>query len=469
VSTPTINFGGLASGVNWNEMVTQLMAIERNPQVRIQQQQRIEEARQSALRDVKTRLANLQTAVTGLSDPGTWSDSQSVESNDASRVAVTRTGGAAPGGYAFTVTSLARAQQMTQGTALAAAAGADELHISLGGGTAVDVGVAAGDTIQAIAEKINSTSGIPVYAAVVSGKLVLSGKETGAASTISVTSDGTLAADLGMAETQAARNADFTVDGTRYTDRASNVVSDLMPGLTVTLKGVTSSAVSVTVGAPGANKTAIQDKMKAFVDQYNSTIEFVRGKLSEKRVANPKTEEERLKGVLAGDAGLTSVLANLRTAMSDVVAGAASGVDRLSLAGVSTGSASRTVNQDSVAGKLTLDTAALAAKLETRFADTKYMLTNRGSTYATKGVAQRLDDILSTQLTGTAVLDKRIESQTKLIDQLKKSASAMDVRLAAREKALRAQFTAMESAMAQAQSQGSYLAAQLGSLSASSA
>jgi flagellar capping protein FliD len=66
VSTPTINFGGLASGVNWNEMVTQLMAIERNPQVRIQQQQRIEEARQSALRDVKTRLANLQTAVTGL-------------------------------------------------------------------------------------------------------------------------------------------------------------------------------------------------------------------------------------------------------------------------------------------------------------------------------------------------------------------------------------------------------------------
>jgi flagellar hook-associated protein 2 len=127
------------------------------------------------------------------------------------------------------------------------------------------------------------------------------------------------------------------------------------------------------------------------------------------------------------------------------------------------------VNQDSVAGKLTLDAAALAAKLETRFADTKYMLTNRGSTYATKGVAQRLDDILSTQLTGTAVLDKRIESQTKLIDQLKKSASAMDVRLAAREKALRAQFTAMESAMAQAQSQGSYLAAQLGSLSASSA
>ena len=157
--------------------------------MRALQQQHVEEARQNALRDVNTRLTNLQTAIAGLRDVSTWGDVQSVTSSDAANVGVVRTGGAAPGGYQVQVTQLARAHQVTQSTGLAAAAADDKLHIAVGAGTAVDVDVKAGDSLDTIAAKINSTTGIQVYASVVSSKLVLSGKVTGEANTISVTAD----------------------------------------------------------------------------------------------------------------------------------------------------------------------------------------------------------------------------------------------------------------------------------------
>src|SRR5262245_32119844 len=94
---PTFNVGGLASGLDTNTIVSQLMAIERNPQVRLHQRQVVEEARQQALTDIQTRVRNLQGAIAGLGDVGTWADVQSVESSDATKIAGVRTGGAAPG------------------------------------------------------------------------------------------------------------------------------------------------------------------------------------------------------------------------------------------------------------------------------------------------------------------------------------------------------------------------------------
>jgi flagellar hook-associated protein 2 len=476
-SLPTINFGGIASGLDTNTIVSQLMSIERRPQVRLAQQQAVEEARSNALKDVKTRLSNLQTAALALKDAAAWADVQTVESSDAAHVGVTRTGGAAPGGYSVRVDALARAQQLTQAGSLATAAADDVLHLSIGGGAAVDVEVKAGDSLQAIADRINGAAGAPAYANVVAGKLVLSGKQTGAANTLSVTSDGSLAADLGMAETQSPLNADFTVNGTRYTDRASNLVVDVLPGLTLSLKGPTASDATVTVGAPAANTDAIKTKVQAFVDQYNSTIEFIRAKLAEKKVPNATNADDRAKGVLAGDRGLATVLAGLRSAISDPVAGAAAGLDRMSQAGVSTGSASATVNADSVAGKLTLDADKLSGLLATRFTDVKRLFTSSAAAdYATQGLAQRLDGILRPQLQGTTgadgvvhagVLDSRISSETTQIELLKRQQADMTTRLALKEKQLRAQFTAMETALSKAQSQGQWLGAQLSGLSAS--
>ena len=465
-AAPLFNIGGIASGLDTNTIIGQLLAIERQPEVRMAQRQAVEEARQNALRDVNTRLANLQSAIAGLRDVGTWGDVQSVTSSDTANLDVERTGGAAAGGYQIQVTQLARAHQVTQSTGLAAAAADDVLHIAVGAGTAVDVSVSAGDSLQTIAGKINSANGIQVYASVVNSKLVLSGKVTGGANTIAVTADFGLDAALGFAQSLSARDAQYTVDGGAVQTSASNVVSSAIPGITLTFKGVMAQAASVVVGSPQPDTDAIKSKIQSFVDQYNSTVDFIYGKLKEQKVVNPTTADDRAKGVLNADPGLESLLTSLREAVGDVFSGAAADLNNLSLVGLSTGSSvgSGSLNQDSIEGRLSLDSDKLATALSTRLYDVKRLFTNVTGTYASEGLAQRLDDLVTPQVAVGGILASRIAGEQSTIDDLKKSQADVETRVTLKEQQLRAQFTAMETALSRSQSLMSQLSGQLAQL-----
>jgi flagellar hook-associated protein 2 len=466
-AAPLFNIGGIASGLDTNTIIGQLLAIERQPEVRAAQQQQVEEARQNALRDVNTRLTNLQTAITGLRDVSTWGDVQSVTSSDAANLGVVRTGGAAPGGYQVQVTQLARAHQVTQSTALAAANEDDTMHIAVGTGTAVDVDVKAGDSLDTIAAKINGTSGIQVYASVVNSKLVLSGKVTGQANTINVTSDNGIEDDLGFSESLAARDAKYTVDGGAVQSSASNVVTAAIPGVTLTFKGVMAAAASVVVGSPAPNTDVVQSKIQAFVDQYNSTVDFIYAKLKEQKVVNPTTADDRAKGILNADPGLQSILTQLRSAIGNSFTGAPVDLNQLGLVGLSTGKTvgGGTINQDSIEGLLTLDSDKLSDMLTNRFSDVKKLFTNVTGTYASEGLAQRLDDLIKPQVQTGGVLASRIDSEQSAINDLKQRQKDIETRVALRETQLRAQFTAMETALSQSQSLQSQLAGQFAALS----
>jgi flagellar hook-associated protein 2 len=63
-------------------------------------------------------------------------------------------------------------------------------------------------------------------------------------------------------------------------------------------------------------------------------------------------------------------------------------------------------------------------------------------------------------------LDGRIESMAKRSKRLTNDMTRVDARLEAKEKRLKAQFAAMESAMAASQTQSSWLAGQIASLPA---
>src|ERR687885_1052425 len=94
ISQPTINFGGLASGLDTNTIVDQLMAIERQPQTRLKLRQGAIDARKSALSDIATRLKNLRLAAQDLKSPTLRLDTQTVDVNDPTKLAAVRTGGA---------------------------------------------------------------------------------------------------------------------------------------------------------------------------------------------------------------------------------------------------------------------------------------------------------------------------------------------------------------------------------------
>jgi flagellar hook-associated protein 2 len=476
MATPLQSFGGIASGLDTASIITQLMAVERAPQTRLAQKQQVEEARTQALRDVSTRVSNLSTAIAALGDLAAWGDVQSVESSDPSRLGVARTAGAAPGAYQIEVSQLARANRWDQAAGPAAAAGDDVIHITIGSGpsaTTTDVSIAAGDSLATIAGKINGTSGAPVYASVVEGKLVLANKSTGTEKAITaVTTNG--ASGLSFGEAQTARDAQFKIDGAEYT-RGGNVVTDVpaLSGVTLTLKGLIApeDAATVTVGTPAPDTAKIQAKIQEFVTQYNSTVEFIRGKLDEKKVANPTSAADRAKGVLNGDAGLAGLLSRLRQAVSDVIGGRPADLQQLSQAGLSTGktTGSGTLNQDAVAGKLSLDAGKLSEQLLARFDDVKALFTNKTGVAATQGLQQRLDGIVAPWIASATaeqpgILTSRISGSEAIVTSLKSQQAAWDDRLAERERALREQFTALETALAKAQSQGSWLTAQLSSL-----
>src|SRR3954453_19476263 len=242
--SPTINFGGLASGLDTNTIVDQLMAIERQPQTRLKLKQQQIDTRKQALSDIQSRLKNLRLAAQDLKSPTLWLDTQTVDVNDTTKIAATRTASAPTGGYAVTVTQLASATQRWVGFPTSPLAADDDVTFAYtdasGQAATKTIRVAAGSDITAAANTINSDSTSPVYASVVTDSsgtksLAFSSKTTGLASDFTV-SDTTGDMTELAAKYVKGDNAKGSI-GSQSFDEATNVIGDVLPGIQVTLKG----------------------------------------------------------------------------------------------------------------------------------------------------------------------------------------------------------------------------------------
>lgn len=444
-----ISFSGMASGLDTESIITSLMSVESGGKVRLQLRQAAAQARQDALNEIRGKLTSLQTAATALRSAATWGDVQSVESSDTAKIAARQTAGAAPGGALLEVTQLARAPQRTFD--FTAQVGTSQLTV---GGATIDL--AAGATIDDAVSAINSSTTAGVYAVKVAGQLVLSGKTTGAASTITATG-AALAEDAPKAK--AGLDALFTVDSVPGTS-ANNVVTSAVPGLELTLKGLTSGSVTVTVGAPAPDTALVTEKVKAFVDAYNATVDLVRGKLTEKRVPEGTTSADARKGVLFGDPALSGLLSNLRSQIGLPVAGNPESTDALADLGITTGDATgaATFSAEAVAGKLKLDTTKLAAALAADPSAVSRLLGGAG----VDGFAQRFEGLLTPATQAGGSIEGAAAGSGREVTRLKDAMSRLDDRLARREERLRAQFAALETAMSRSQAQGNNLLSALG-------
>jgi flagellar hook-associated protein 2 len=447
-----VSLGGMSSGLDTQSIIDQLMAVDRAPETRMKLQQSVLQARQTALTDVGTRVRNLLTAAKDLGDVTTWADTQTLDVSDSTKLTATRLSGAAPGGHEIAVTALARSEQRSY----AFQPGAATLTIG-----AAQITLSADDDGQAAADKINAAPSSPVYAVWVQDplgdstkdRLVLTRKDTGQFNQTDMTVSG---AAWTTSETYAAGvNATFTVDGGPVQQSKSNVVKSAIPGLQLTLKATGTS--SVTVSPPGPDQDAVQKKLQAFVDQYNSTVDFVRGKLTEKKVPNATTTTDAAKGVLFGDPQLTGLLSQLRNMVSDKT-GISGSVQRLGDLGVSTGSGSGgAASADAIAGKLTFDATKFADAFDSGRLDVKAFMTD-----TTNGIAKKLTSLLDPVAKPTSgLLDVRAQQAGDQSDDIDAQITALEDRLTQQQQRLQAQFTTMEQALAQSQSQGSWLSAQL--------
>jgi flagellar hook-associated protein 2 len=449
-----ISLSGMASGLDTNSIISQLMALERNKIAKQNLRGKGIEAEAGGLRDVQSKLRALKSASEGLRSVGLWADKQTVESSNPARLAVERTSMAPAGGHSMWARQLASAEQ--EGFTYTPSTSATELTV--GGKT---VAIPANATSADIASLINGTADLAVYATAVDGDtLVFSGRQTGSAGAFDVAST-QLVADASL--TTAAKDAEYSLDaGATWKTSSSNVLTEAIVGLKITLKGTTPSAETINVGVAGVDTAAVKEKLKAFVTAYNDVITATRAKVDEKGVRDPQTAADAAKGRLFGDTGLSGVLSRLRSVMSDAVAGITdTAMDQLLEIGISTGKSTSegTTSGDSKLGKLVIDDV----KLDAALADATKVRELLGAG-GKPGFAQKIEALLEAEAGTSGVLSERLKINSDEQRRVKDRIADIEERIATQEKRLRVQFTAMEKALSMSQSQGNWLMGQISAM-----
>jgi flagellar hook-associated protein 2 len=445
-----IQIGGIASGMDTESIITQLMSIESAPRTRTARQQVTVQARQDALRQIDTKLTNLKLAAGDLRSASIWTPTQAVSSGNESVLTARQLAGAAPGGYTVNVSSLASADSRTY--QWNAGGGSLTVDYKAGAGPLTKTFDLTGKSLDDAVSTINSDDSSPVWAVNVGGKLSLSRRDTGDHANWGFDASGPAIGALTASRDGA--NASYTVagDATTYTSH-TNVASDGLPGLELTFKSTGTS--TVTVSTPSAKSDDVATKLKALVAAYNDAVDLVRSKLSEKRVVNPQSDDDAKQGALFGDDTLDSVLTSMRQAIS------AAGLDSLGVSVASTGSGT---SPDALAGKLTFNQATF----DTAWAAGPSAVKAKLGSPDAAGFAQSFEAVLDPiTRSGDGLLDQRVSDADSELSYIKDSLATMDLRLQTKEDLLRKQFTAMEQAIAASQSASSSLASQLAQLSSS--
>jgi len=453
-----LRVSGLASGLDTAALVKALIQLERRPLDLVERQKRELETQQSlfetfdgllaALRDAAAAIDNLSRTLSGPSGEEELLAFVATSSDES----VLR---ASANGFANVGTTDARVVQLATSARVASvgfasgsepiAAAGDTLTIDYGGASPLEISVgAAGASLEDLAALVNADPGSAgaVRADVVfdgtAYRLLATGTQTGAAHALAL---GTTiagpggAAFIDAAAGQAAADARLEVFGLSVT-RPSNTVTDLIPGVTLELRGVSATAVQVQVERDDA---AVGDRLQAFVDAYNAVMDFAR----QQSRFDPETEQA---GPLSGDGVLRGIESRLQRLVVSTVGFAGNSLTSLAQIGVAFGDD----------GRLALDRSTLEDALATSAVAVRQLLSGDGTSDGIAAALARVIDPFRESETG--ILAVRGEALDARLRGLDRQIERLAQRLEKREELLVAQFTRMEALLAQIQSQGSSLA-----------
>jgi flagellar hook-associated protein 2 len=433
-SGPAVSFSGLGSGIDTASIISALMSLERMPIDRIEAEKTRVKARQGVVQEINGLLGKLRDAAAAMYAPDALSGKTAKSADDTVATAGVEAS-AAKGTYNVTVTSLAQAHT-TASTAGPPLVAGESLDITVGGDT-VTVAVESGDTLQDFADRINGTADVGASASVVNDKLVLISKTSGTGGAITL--GGSAAAGFGFATTQSGLDAAATINGLAVTS-SGNTIENAINGVSLTLSKVGSTTITV-----GDDTAAAQKQAQAFVDAYNALISNI-------NAATRYDAATKTAGTLQGDQTITSLGAQLRGIAGSAVSGLGGAYDSLAQIGI----------KGSREGTLTLDAAAFQAALAADPDAVREVFgrdDDDGVVGATDGIARQLKSFAATF--STDILSARLTGYTTSLGRLDDKIADLEVIMDLKEQRLRAQFTAMEKAVAQFQSQGQDLAARL--------
>lgn len=481
--TTPIRFGGLASGIDTDSIIKQLMTVERIPVDRLDQKKQLTTWKVDAYREVNRSLMTLRNAAVDLTLSRNFY-ARTATSSDSGRISVTAN--PSSGSTSLQVTSVDRLaknastfssstildvnnEKVTRSTKLTDLSGVGDPALigfkSVSDGDYKSLGLTADSTVGDLITKLNAKdSGVSVFFDDASGKMSITSRLTGENSTIAF-SDGSLASALKLTNDVQGEDAAFTVNGLPVT-RSSNTVT--IDNVTFTLNQTFDASQGPVSLSTKPDTQAVFDNIKSFIDKYNETMELMNKRYGERQYRDfppltkaqreelsedeiKKWEEKAMSGLLRSDGMLQSATTRLRSSWSSTDV-ATSGPNQLYQIGLSTGRDFRS------GGKIEIDETKLKAAIEADpeavyklFTDTSNGLLGKVRD-ATRDVRNNITRVAGAEggASNTYSLGRELNTIDTRIDRLNRQ-------LISRENAYYARFTAMEKAMNQANSQAGYL------------
>lgn len=441
-TTPLFRAGGLASGLDTTTLINGLVEVESRPLTLFANQQKAFQTKISTLGTVASQLNALKSAAEAISKQGVVGAKLGSTHTSFS---VSAGSGAFPGRSSVQVQQLAQAAKARSagfGTSVSAVKeGTLDLSIN---GTTHTVNIAATDTITKVAEKINNL-GAPIGASVISDGtqfyLSLSNLETGhtvgsAPSTaLQITENYTGAggAELNLAITQTAQNSRTLVDGLTI-ERKSNELTDVIPGLSFSLKSV-GAAEDVVVNR---DITATQSNLQQFVSAFNIVIQTIKRETTN----TPGTDTT---SAFAGDSGMNVLLSQMRGLLTKEVPGL-TGIRNLVDIGV----------ESDREGNVTINASKLEKAINTNATAIDTMFSQ-----ATTGVAAFVGKFVKSYTdTSTGLIKVQKDGLQTRIDLLERRKEQTQTKLDALRERLVKQFTAMEKVVSKLKNAGDFLTQQ---------
>ncbi|AST06161.1 flagellar cap protein FliD [Anoxybacillus flavithermus] len=504
-----MRIGGLASGMDIDKIVGDLMKVERAPIDKLKQKKQLLEWQRDAYRDMNRLLNDLDKHIfDGVMRQSTFLQKKVTSSNENVVTATAVSSNANQTVEISNITQLATAARWTSGEIKNTSNNAVDVNASLasqfgagvpttlsfkvikpGSTTEETVNISidpSTDTLNSLINKLNghATLGVRAFYDDFTKKMVITKNETGAGSSIEITAGEDFLQNqlkfqvqtIGTSPNQqyflqqdagTGQNAKFTINGLE-TERTSNTFT--INGMTYTLKNTYAGTVTIT---STTNTDSIFNSIKSFVDKYNETIDEINKKLKETRYRDyqPLTDEQREQltekqaekweekaksGILRGDSILSNALSNMRLALYRKVEAAPEGFQQLAQIGITT-----TPNYLE-GGKLLIDEAKLRQKIEENPDGVYRLFSNNGEGNA-KGIVLQLRDEIKKTIKS---IEDKAGNTLKATNQyiIGKSILDIDTRISAAEDRLKQvedrywkQFSAMEKAVQRANSQSMYL------------
>jgi flagellar hook-associated protein 2 len=493
---------GIGSGLNVNDLVSQLMSVEKAPIALLDKKEASFQAKLSTYGTLKSSLAALQTAAKALATPATFSPIKASVA-DAASLTVSASATAVAGSYDVEVKSLAQSQKLLMSKAdgtgystLESTVGQGTITINFGSYssavppvfttnpdklTAKTITIGSDDkSLAGVRDAINAANA-GVSASIINDgngfRLSLTSSDTGArnAMQISVAGDAGTIGDLGQLayDPASAKAATYEADGTTIKTAAvadtskmaqnvkpqdavivvdnvtitkqSNTITDAIQGVTLTL-GKTMAAGTTTKVTLARDTSNVKTAIEAFVKAYNDTNTAI-------RTATAFDPVTGTGAVLTGDSTMRSIQSQLRNLFGAPVSGAPSGMAILSDAGIS-------FLRD---GSLTVDATKLAAATTDPSKDLSKLFATSDTT---KGYGYQMDVLIGKILSPVGIMADRTNSFGKSVKDIGTNRDTINERLVTVEKRYRAQYTALDTMIAKMSTTSSFLTQQLASLTA---